>query len=160
MALTERDRPYETLIRHHEDGSIGAHHVRINEILRDGIVIQASVGTAIPLATADGQGGLKLSEVLGEATSLALKRVDAVTADYVALTTMHESTLQERDEAKALVEQLQWKVAELTRQLGEAQASLVSVAEQLVDAQSRATALEEILGEAKDPQATSSTVES
>lgn len=85
MALTERDRPYETMIRHNSDGSIGAHHIRINEILRDGTVISAKVGAAEPLAVAEGQGGLKLSEVLGEALPIALMQVDKLQSELATL---------------------------------------------------------------------------
>lgn len=67
MALTEKTRPYETLIRHNPDGSIGAHHQTITEILRDKVVIQGSVNDPIPLNVADGKDGLNLSEVLGVA---------------------------------------------------------------------------------------------
>ena len=49
MALSERTRPYETLIRHKEDGTIGAHHVQITEILRDKVIISATIGEALPL---------------------------------------------------------------------------------------------------------------
>lgn len=67
MALTEKTRPYETLIRHNPDGSIGAHHQTITEILRDKVVIQGSLNDPIPLNVADGKDGLNLSTVLGEA---------------------------------------------------------------------------------------------
>lgn len=85
MALTERTRPYETLIRHNPDGSIGAHHVRITEILRDGAVISANVEAAVSLAVAEGQDGLKLSDVLGEALPIALLQIDKLQSEVASL---------------------------------------------------------------------------
>ncbi|KTT33809.1 hypothetical protein SB18R_03210 [Pseudomonas oryzihabitans] len=85
MALEERSRPYETMIRHNPDGSIGAHHKRITEILRDGAVISANVEAAVSLAVAEGQDGLKLSEVLGEALPIALLQIDKLQSEVASL---------------------------------------------------------------------------
>lgn len=43
MALTERIRLYEVLIRVREDGSAAAHQQKLSEVLRDGEVISATV---------------------------------------------------------------------------------------------------------------------
>lgn len=85
MALEERTRPYETMIRHNADGTIGAHHIRITEILRDGAVISANVEAAEPLAVADGKDGLKLSDVLGEALPIALVQIDRLQSELASL---------------------------------------------------------------------------
>lgn len=53
MALQERTRNYEILIRFNEDGSIGAHRQNISEIIKDGAVIAASVLTPEPLTVAE-----------------------------------------------------------------------------------------------------------
>ena len=78
MALTERTRAYETLIRHNSDGSIGAHHAQIAEVLRDGVVISAS-----PLPPADVTSNL--APVLGENLALALAENARLVASAVQL---------------------------------------------------------------------------
>ncbi|AEY69554.1 hypothetical protein AH2_00045 [Burkholderia phage vB_BceS_AH2] len=79
MALEERTRPYETLIRHNADGTIGAHHQTITEILRDGIVISAVVSDPKTI------GGSDLSSVLGEATTAALAENETLKSRVAAL---------------------------------------------------------------------------
>lgn len=98
MALSERTRPYETLIRHKEDGTIGAHHVQITEILRDKSIISATIGEALPLAVAEGQNGLKLADVIGQAAAAALTKVEALQGQLAAMAA-------ERDELAQQVEQ-------------------------------------------------------
>ena len=71
MTIIEQTRAHETLIRHHADGSIGAHHVRIYEVVKDGQVLISQLQSPIPLAVA-GEKGVPLAQVLGEATSAAL----------------------------------------------------------------------------------------
>lgn len=71
MAIAERTRPYETLIRHNADGTIGSHHKLINEVLRDGVVIMANELAPEPVE------GAALEAVLGQATVAALAELDA-----------------------------------------------------------------------------------
>lgn len=80
MAITERVRPYETLIRHNDNGTIGAHHQTISEIVKDGVVISASINSPQGLSVADGQEGLLLSDVIGEAATEALKELELLKA--------------------------------------------------------------------------------
>ena len=97
MTISERTRLYETLIRHNPDGSIGAHHQRINEVLKDGEVIAASLLAPEPLpnvAAADPD----LAELIGAAAMAAIADADA---------------------QRALVAQLQVQVAVLQQQLEE-----------------------------------------
>lgn len=113
MALSERTRPYETLIRHNADGTIGAHHLQITEILRDKAIISATIGEALPLAVAEGQNGLKLADVIGEAAAAALTQAETLQAQVSTLTT-------ERDELALKVQQgagLPEQVRELQQQL-------------------------------------------
>lgn len=98
MALSERTRPYETLIRHNADGTIGAHHLQITEILRDKAIISATIGEALPLSVAEGQNGLKLADVIGEAAAAALTQAETLQAQVSTLTT-------ERDEVALKVQQ-------------------------------------------------------
>ncbi len=112
MALEQRERPYETLIRHNDDGSIGAHHVTIREILLDGVVINATINAPVPV---DGQA---LADVLGADLAAAL-------ADNAHL----------RDQ----VGQLQAQVQQLQQQLGQASATIDNMQ---ADAQAAAAAMD------------------
>jgi hypothetical protein len=71
MTIIEQTRAYETLIRHHADGSIGAHHVRIYEVVKDGQVLTSQLQPPVPLSVA-GEQGVPLAQVLGEAAAAAL----------------------------------------------------------------------------------------
>lgn len=84
MAITQRTRPYETLIRHNTDGSIGAQHKQITEILDDnGTVISATEDGWQCIADANGDG--LLTQVLGETTTAALIQIETLTAQVEAL---------------------------------------------------------------------------
>lgn len=107
MALTERTRPYETLIRHKDDGTIGAHHVQITEILRDKVIISATIGEALPLAVAEGQNGLKLADVIGQAAAAALTQVETLQSQVATLTTERESLAQQVQQGAGQADQLQ-----------------------------------------------------
>ena len=107
MALTERTRPYETLIRHKEDGTIGAHHVQITEILRDKVIISATIGEALPLAVAEGQNGLKLADVLGQAAAAALTQVETLQGQVSTLTTERDGLAQQVQQGAGLADQMQ-----------------------------------------------------
>lgn len=71
MPIIETTRAYETLIRHHADGSIGAHHVRIYEVIKDGQVLTSQLQPPVQLSVA-GEQGVPLAEVLGDAAAAAL----------------------------------------------------------------------------------------
>ena len=107
MALTERTRPYETLIRHNADGTIGAHHLQITEILRDKAIISATIGEALPLAVAEGQNGLKLADVIGEAAASALTQSETLQAQVTTLTTERDELALKVQQGIGLPEQLQ-----------------------------------------------------
>lgn len=107
MALSERTRPYETLIRHKDDGTIGAHHVQITEILRDKTIISATIGEAMPLAVAEGQNGLKLADVIGQAAAAALTQVETLQGQVSTLTTERDSLAQQVQQGAGQADQLQ-----------------------------------------------------
>jgi hypothetical protein len=107
MALSERTRPYETLIRHNVNGTIGAHHVQITEILRDKAIISATIGEALPLAVAEGQNGLKLSDVIGEAAAAALTQAETLQVQVAALTTERDGLSQQVQQGAGLGDQVQ-----------------------------------------------------
>ena len=94
MALTERTRPYELLIRFHQNGegapTIAAHQLRIHEILQNGDIISAKELPAEALTPA------LVSDLVGDhLPTLIAERDDLV--QQVATTT---------DERDALTEQL------------------------------------------------------
>lgn len=76
MAITETTRPYETLIRHNPDGSIGAHHQRLYEVVKDGTVLSSQIQPPVQLSVA-GEEGLPLAEILSETTAAALLATEA-----------------------------------------------------------------------------------
>lgn len=106
MALSERTRPYETLIRHKDDGTIGAHHVQITEILRDKVIISATIGEALPLAVAEGQNGLKLADVIGQAAAAALTQVETLQGQVATLTTERDDLAQQVQQGAGLADQV------------------------------------------------------
>jgi hypothetical protein len=137
MALTERTRPYETLIRHNADGTVGAHHLQITEILRDKAIISATIGEALPLAVAEGQNGLKLADVIGEAAASALTQAETLQAQVTTLTT-------ERDELALKVQQgagLPEQVRELQQQLSAADATALTTQSDLREAKAAEASL-------------------
>ncbi len=99
MALTERKIRYETLIRWHEDGKIGAHQIDLEQVLRDGVVISSTPTMAQTLATADFEGAVSLSEILGEVATAALEQVEALT---ISLAEANVIAAQQLDEISQL----------------------------------------------------------
>ena len=99
--IEERIRAEETLIRHHADGSIGAHHVRIYEVVKDGQVISAQLQTPIPLSVASEQG-LPLATVLGEATVAALLAAEQAQAQLAQVQSQLAAALAELAQLKGV----------------------------------------------------------
>lgn len=83
MAFQQRQRPYETMIRHHADGTIGAHHVTIQELYDDvsGTILYAQVQPPQPVQ------GAGLAAVLGQATEAALVEIEVLKARIAELET-------------------------------------------------------------------------
>ncbi len=72
MAITERTRPYETLIRHNNDGSVSAHHQTIAEVMKDGAVLVATVSAPIALLDV----AAELEPIIGAALIAAVADAD------------------------------------------------------------------------------------
>lgn len=72
--IEERNRAYETLIRHTEAGGIAAHHQTISEVIRDGVVIAATV--SVPVALID--VAAELEPIIGAALIAAVADADAL----------------------------------------------------------------------------------
>lgn len=73
--LTKRTRPYWTQILHRDDGTVGAQHQTITEILDGNTILPgASISEPLPIS------GQDLDQVLGAATVAALAQVEALKA--------------------------------------------------------------------------------
>lgn len=117
MALKKETRPYETLIRHNADGTLGAQHTQIVEISDGGNVISAQLGDTFPLNVVDEATGYNLSAVLGETLVAAV----ASNTD------------------------LQGKVTDLNGQLAEAGSAIEQLSNQLATKNSAIEQLNQIL---------------
>lgn len=78
--------PYEILVRLAPEGVVGAHVVfaasAVNPLTE---VAETVIGAAEPLAVADGQAGLSLAAVLGEAAATALVTAERAQAELATV---------------------------------------------------------------------------
>lgn len=78
--------PYEVLIRLHRDGIVGAHVVFAADMENPlSGEVQTTIGNAESLSVADGQAGLSLADVLGEAAATALVTAERAQAELAAV---------------------------------------------------------------------------
>lgn len=131
MALTERRIRYETLIRWHEDGSIGAHQVDLDQMLRDGAVISSTLTTTMPLGTADYPGVKPLSDILGEAASAALARVDVLEQALGEVNGLAQQQLKQLTQASADLDLSRRTVSELQNELAAAKQIIESLLQKI-----------------------------
>ncbi len=115
MALTERTRPYEVLIRYNQDAvgveTTAAHQIHITEVLRDGVVISATELAAQPLDVALVKGivGDKLPSLTAERDALKASLTDmtaekdAAAAERDAVTAARDAVTAELDDLKAAI---------------------------------------------------------
>lgn len=86
MALEETRTLYEILVRFDEFGKPkGAHAQYLDGIARDGVLISAQPGPAIPLALVDTSDALTLKDVLGDAFVGIVAAKDEAEAQVAAL---------------------------------------------------------------------------
>lgn len=108
MALTERTRPYEVLIRYNMSAAgvetTAAHQIHITEVLRDGAVISATehAAQALDVALVKGIVGDKLPGLVAERDTLAAN-LAAVTAEKDAATADLTAATAELDALKAAI---------------------------------------------------------
>ena len=67
MALTENTSLYEILIRVDQAGGWAAHYQDITTISRDGVIVSANVGPAVPVPKDGGAAYEVLKSLIGEA---------------------------------------------------------------------------------------------
>lgn len=101
MAFAERRIRYETLIRWHEDGRIGAQQVDLDQVLKDGVVISSVPTQPLQLGTADFEGAVPLADVLGEVTDRALVQVEQLTQHVAALEQQNQQIVEQANAALA-----------------------------------------------------------
>lgn len=123
MALEERTRPYETMIRHNRDGSIGSQHRKMYELLRDGVVIQEM---EMPPEQLDGAG---LDAVLGQAFVQATAQITAQAAQIASLQGQVSTITMQRDEALAQRNNLQADVENRVAVIAERDATIADLHE-------------------------------
>lgn len=115
MALTERTRPYEVLIRYNQDAAgvetTAAHQTHITEVLRDGVVISATehAAQALDVALVKSIVGDKLPGLVAERDALKASLTDmttekdAATAERDAVTAARDAVTAELDALKAAI---------------------------------------------------------
>jgi len=83
--FTETRTPYEFLIRWDNDGNIqGAHIAFLDTVLKDGEIINQTQSSVESVAIGE-QVGFPLADVLSQLQIDALKQVDVLNSDIVAL---------------------------------------------------------------------------
>lgn len=84
MALEEKERLYEVLIRYHPDGTVAAHYKNIVEVFRDGVAFAATEGDAKPLNVA------VIGDVLGEVVPAIVAERDKALSEVGRLLALNE----------------------------------------------------------------------
>jgi hypothetical protein len=99
--ITENTRPYETLIRHNNDGTVSAHHCVITELARDGKILSATIGDPQTLTQAG--GALNFATVLGTVAAATLLANDALTTQAKEQSAFLKTTTDSLTEQTALL---------------------------------------------------------
>lgn len=68
--FSEKTGLHEILIRVSSDGSFASQYQTINEVLKDGVVISATLGDVMPLLKEDAQSFAIVKEFLGETVAV------------------------------------------------------------------------------------------
>lgn len=113
--VTQRDIPYEILIRLDADGVRGAHYQTLFQLLVDGVVKQERVNDPVPLSLVDDGVATLLSKVLGEAAATALTENARLADELKTSQQSAQADAASLAEAQATIGQLQAQIAELTK---------------------------------------------
>lgn len=95
----EKTRTYETLIRHNADGTVAAHHQTINEVLKDGVVISATVNSPVALINVQSE----LEPILSSA--------------FILIVSDNEKLKAQVEEKDSEISKLSREISELKKQL-------------------------------------------
>jgi hypothetical protein len=124
MALSERRIRYETLIRWHEDGTIGAQQIDLDQVLRDGVVISSTLTPAMQLGTADYPGATPLGDILGEAASTAFVRVEVLEKSLGEVSTIAQQQIEQLTQARSELSTLRSDLATAQQTIADLQTQL------------------------------------
>lgn len=113
--VTQRDIPYEILIRLDADGVRGAHYQTLFQLLVDGVVKQERVNDPVPLSLVDEGVATLLSTVLGEAAATALTENARLADELESAQQSAQADAASLAEAQAAIAQLQAQIADLTK---------------------------------------------
>lgn len=113
--VTQRDIPYEILIRLDADGVRGAHYQTLFQLLVDGVVKQERVNDPVPLSLVDEGVATLLSKVLGEAAATALTENARLADELESAQQSAQADAASLAEAQAAIAQLQAQIADLTK---------------------------------------------
>ncbi|MBA1212954.1 DUF4376 domain-containing protein [Pseudomonas oryzihabitans] len=113
--VTQRDIPYEILIRLDADGVRGAQYQTLFQLLVDGVVKQERVSDPVPLSLVDDGVGTLLSKVLGEAAATALSENARLAAEVEAIHQISQADAASLAEAQTTIAHLQAQLAELNK---------------------------------------------
>ncbi|MFC8749745.1 DUF4376 domain-containing protein [Pseudomonas oryzihabitans] len=113
--VTQRDIPYEILIRLDADGVRGAQYQTLFQMLVDGVVKQERVNEPVPLSLVDDGVATLLSKVLGQAAATALTENARLADELETAQQSAQADAASLAEAQATIAQLQAQLAELTK---------------------------------------------
>lgn len=125
MAFFEREREYETLIRHNDNGTMAAYHKKIKEVVNDATnpptILAATVQQPIDVS------GPALEAVLGAATQQALLQAQAQTLVIQQLSGQLTAATTERDTARDSVASLEALVVVRNARIAELEAQVAAL---------------------------------
>lgn len=113
--VTQRDIPYEILIRLDADGVRGAQYQTLFQLLVDGVVKQERVNEPVQLSLVDEGVGTLLSKVLGEAAATALTENARLADELETAQQGAQAAAASLAEAQAIIGQLQAQISDLTQ---------------------------------------------
>lgn len=113
--VTQRDIPYEILIRLDAEGVRGAQYQTLFQLLVDGVVKQERVNDPVPLSMVDDGVATLLSTVLGDAAATALTENARLADELETAQQSAQADAASLAEAQATIAQLQAQLAELTK---------------------------------------------
>lgn len=113
--VTQRDIPYEILIRLDADGVRGAQYQTLFQLLVDGVVKQERVNEPVQLSLVDEGVGTLLSKVLGEAAATALTENARLADELETAQQSAQAAAASLAEAQATIGQLQAQISDLTQ---------------------------------------------
>lgn len=83
--ITKNTTLYEVLFRFDESGKLkGAHAQYLETVAEDGAILAQKLGDALPVSLLEGDDGLTVKKILGEALATVIEAKEAAEADAAA----------------------------------------------------------------------------